>query len=158
MDVTGRVDDLQLTLSSEPDMSPTEIISYVATGHTRSDLASGGTSGQSSTAATLAAQTALSQVTGRVEDLAHESIGLDVVQIRQDAVRGATLVAGRYVSSRLYVGFRQPVQYQANDNTSTSTSHRTQVEVEYEAYKWLLLNLQGESSELNSFIKVRRAY
>ena len=62
------------------------------------------------------------------------------------------------MSSRLYVGFRQPVQYQANDNTSTSTNYRTQVEVEYEAYQWLLMNLQGESSEINSFIRARRAY
>ncbi len=154
MDVTGRVDDLKLTMSSEPAMSPTEIISFIATGRTRSDISSG----TSTTASTLAAQTALAQVTGRFEDLAQESIGLDVVQIRQDAVQGATLVAGRYVSSRLYVGFRQPVQYQENDNTSTSTNYRTQVEIEYEAYQWLLLNLQGESSELNSFIRARRAY
>jgi translocation and assembly module TamB len=155
LDVTGQVDQLKLTLSSEPAMSPTEIISYIATGQTRAEMA---TDPNSSSSASIAAQTALAQVTGRVEDVAKEAVGLDVVQIRQDAVQGATLVAGRYMSPRLYVGFRQPVQYQGNDATSTSTNYRTQVEVEYEAYQWLLMNLQGEASEINSFIRVRRAY
>ncbi len=156
LDVTGQIDKLALTLSSEPAMSPTEIVSYIATGQTKAEMATDPSS--SSTTASIAAQTALAQVTGQVEDIAKEAVGLDVVQIRQDAVQGATLVAGRYLSPKIYVGFRQPVQYQGNDATSTSTNYRTQVEVEYEAFQWLLMNLQGEASEINSFIRVRRAY
>jgi len=155
LDVTGQVDKLKLTLSSEPTMTPTEIISYIATGQTKAEMAA---AQNSSSSASIATQTALAQVTGRVEDAAKDAVGLDVVQIRQDAVQGATLVAGRYMSPQLYVGFRQPVTYQGNDATSTSTNYRTQVEVEYEAYQWLLMNVRGEASEINSFIRVRRAY
>jgi len=97
-------------------------------------------------------------VTGFAEQAAQEAIGLDVLQVRFDALLGATLVAGRYVDPKLYVGFRQPLQYQQSGTNSNDEIQRTTVEVEYALRQWLILNLQGETSKLRSFIRARHAY
>jgi hypothetical protein len=97
-------------------------------------------------------------VTGFAEEAAQEAIGLDVLQVRFDALQGATLVAGRYVDPQLYVGFRQPLQYKESNSPSSSVQTTTSVELEYAIYQWLLLNLQGETSKVRSFIRARHAY
>jgi hypothetical protein len=35
---------------------------------------------------------------------------------------------------------------------------RTRFELEYSAFEWLVLNLQGESSRVRSFLRVSHAY
>lgn len=153
LDVEGTIDKMKLILSSEPAMSEVEIIDFIATGRSRTDP------GTASSDANLAKDIGLSQVTGLAEERAQEAIGLDVLQVRFDALQGATLVAGRYLDPQLYVGFRQPLQYKdtsAGSNSDVTTS--TSVEVEYAIHQWLVLNLQGETSKLRSFIRVRHAY
>jgi len=153
LDVDGTVDKLRLVLSSEPAMSEVEIIDFIATGRTRNQPSS------SSSDANLAKDIGMSQVTGLAEERAQEAIGLDVLQVRFDALQGATLVAGRYVDPQLYVGFRQPLQYKDTGSTSNSdVTNQTSVELEYAIHKWLVLNLQGETSKVRSFIRVRHAY
>jgi hypothetical protein len=80
------------------------------------------------------------------------------LQVRFDALTGATLVAGRYLDPKLYVGFRQPLQYKESGTPNSSVTSSTSVEMEYAIYQWLVLNLQGETSKLRSFIRARHAY
>jgi autotransporter translocation and assembly factor TamB len=136
-------------------MSEVEIVSYIATGHSAADKSSSSSSDQS---ASLAKDIGLSQVTGFAEEAAQEAIGLDVLQVRFDALQGATLVAGRYIDPQLYVGFRQPLQYKDTSSPTSSVNSATSVEVEYAIYRWLVLNLQGETSKVRSFIRARHAY
>jgi autotransporter translocation and assembly factor TamB len=154
LDATSKRTDL--VLSSEPAMSQEEIISYIATGRSRTvGAAPTGSSGDEST---IAKDIGLSQVTGGAEQAAQEAIGLDVLQIRFDALQGATLVAGRYLNSELYVGFRQPLQYKDSASPSSEDEFGTSFDVEYAVHRWLVLNLQGETSTLRSFIRARHAY
>src|SRR5262249_10924437 len=116
LDVEGNIDKMKLTLSSDPPMSEVEIINYIATGHSAADKSKPPSSAEQ--ASSLAKDIGLSQVTGFAEQAAQEAIGLDVLQVRFDALQGATLVAGRYLDTQLYVGFRQPLQYQQSGSPS----------------------------------------
>jgi len=157
LDVEGTPDHLRLTLSSEPPMSETEIVNFIATG--RSTVASP-TATTGSSEASLMKDIGMSQLTGLAESAAQEAVGLDVLEVRYDPLRGATLVAGRYVDPQLYVGFRSPLDYNQNTstNTSNSTVNSTAFEVEYAISRWLVFNCQGETSKLRSFFRARRAY
>jgi translocation and assembly module TamB len=157
LDVEGTLDDLSLVLGSEPEMENADIVSYLATGRPASTgLSVGGDGGGG--LGSIGSDYALGRVTGLVEGLAAEGIGLDVVEIEADGLRGATLVAGRFVSPRVYVGFKQPIGRDARDAASSSGADRTQVEVEYEALKWLLLNMEASNSTISFFFRFRYAY
>jgi translocation and assembly module TamB len=158
LDVQGTVEKMNLILSSEPAMSEAEIVSYIATGHSATVDRERGTSSTAADSRALAADVGLSQVAGFAEEPAREAVGLDVLQVRFDALKGATLVAGRYLDPQLYVGFRQPLQYKDTTSPSAGETNRTSVEVEYAVHQWLVLNLQGETSKLRSFIRARHAY
>ena len=157
LEVKGPLDDLKLTLSSDPAMSEAEIVNYVATG--RSQTANTGATRDEADTGALAAEIGLAGVTGSAQQKAQEAIGLDVLQLRFDALEGATLVAGRYVDPRLYVGFLQPLQYKDQGSPTTSGAlTRTRFEVEYAFQRWLVFNVKGESTELRSFLRARHAY
>jgi autotransporter translocation and assembly factor TamB len=100
----------------------------------------------------------MAMVSGALEDAAKGSVGLDVLKVGYDGVQGTTLIAGRYVAPQLYVGFRQPLQTMNNNTTSLDESSDTKVELEYAAYRWLVLNVQGESSFIRSYLRFRREY
>jgi autotransporter translocation and assembly factor TamB len=157
LDVEGTPDHLKLTLSSDPPMSEAEIVNFIATGHAAAaaPTTSNGTSNSS-----LLRDIGLSQLSGPAESVAQEAVGLDVLEVRYDPLRGATLVAGRYVDPQLYVGFRSPLDYNQNTstNTSNSTVNSTAFEVEYAISRWLVFNMQGETAKLRSFFRARRAY
>ena len=157
LDVEGTPEHLRLTLSSEPPMSETEIVNFIATGHSSVASPSATTS---TTNSSLLRDIGMSQLTGPAETAAQEAVGLDVLEVRYDPLRGATLVAGRYVDPQLYVGFRSPLDYSQNTspNTSNSTVNSTAFEVEYAISRWLVFNLQGETAKVRSFIRARRAY
>ncbi len=157
LDVQGPIDKLRLTLTSEPALSETDIITYIATGRSPTGIQTQ-SSESSSNAAALAADIGMSQVTGALQDVAQGKVGLDVLQVRYDAQQGATLVAGRYVKPMLYLGFRQPLQYRDTGTTDTSNPYRTRFEVEFETYQWLVFNLQGEIDLLRAFVRARHAY
>jgi autotransporter translocation and assembly factor TamB len=153
LDIQGRIDQLKLILSSDPPMDQTEIVDYIITGQSSRSAPD-----QSMGAEDLATQMVLSRATSGIEDYAQRAIGLDVVQVRQDGLQGTTLIAGRYVNPQLYLGFRQPVSSEESGNQTTGTTNHTQYELEYSTYRWLTLNLQGETSWFKSFFHTRYAY
>lgn len=154
--VQGPVDGLRLTLTSEPPLSETDILTFIATGRDPTAVQTSG--GSNSGSASLAADIGMSQLTGGLQSAAQEKAGLDVLQVRFDAQQGATLVAGSYVGQRVYLGVRQPLQYRDTGITDATNPYRTRFEVEYEKYQWLVLNLQGEVDLLRGFLRARYAY
>jgi hypothetical protein len=110
-------------------------------------------------AAGIALQVGLTDVTGAVEEAAQESVGLDVVQIRQDGLRGATLVAGEYIRPRLYLGLRQPVLYEEEEVRETAdTGKDVQIEAEYLADRFLTFSFRGEGNAFRLLARSRYAY
>jgi translocation and assembly module TamB len=152
MDVTGGMENLELTLGSEPQMETADILSYIATGRPAASAADFGDISRAGTSL------ALGTVADVLEEEAGQRIGLDVVEIRQDGLDGATLIAGRYVSPRLYVGFQQPLTLNESDEGIEKSGESTQVEIEYAAWRWLLLNLQAGQSEFRWFFRTRKAF
>ena len=152
LDVTGGMDDLELTLGSEPQMETADVLSYIATGRPAASAAEFGSLSQTGRSFALGA------VADVLADEAAQRIGLDVVEVRQDGSEGATLIAGRYVSPRLYVGFQQPLTLRKSDGSIDESGVSTQVEIEYAAWRWLLINLQGGQSEFRWFFRTRRAF
>jgi autotransporter translocation and assembly factor TamB len=165
LSVEGTQNSLSLTLSSEPPMENADIVSYIATGRpAASNLALGGDGADEAGAGPegglteAGAGVALGQIVGAVERAAQDGVGLDVVEIRRDGIRGATLVAGKYLSPRLYVGFAQPVTRQEADGPSLGNESESEVEIEYQALRGLLLNIEGSDSALRIFLRGRLAY
>ncbi len=155
--VVGGLTDLGLVLSSQPQMENADIVSYLATGRPASQSMQFGSSG-SSQLVERGTTMALGRATSAVERLASESVGLDVMQIRSEGSRGVTVVAGRYVSPRLYLGFKQPIGFRRADSSAGSRTRSPEVEIEYQALRWLLLNLQREGSRIDFFLRSRYAY
>ena len=159
LDVSGTRDSLDLELSSDPTMENADIVSYIATGRpAASTLTLGGNGSEGGGIASAGANLALNQIVGAVEESAARSIGLDVVEIRREGFRGATLVAGSYVSPRIYVGFAQPVTLTEGDGLSLGNGNESEVEIELEALQWLLVNIEGSGSALSFFLRGRYAY
>jgi translocation and assembly module TamB len=159
IDVKGGLDDLELTLGSQPSMETADILSYLATGKPAASAAAFGGSGDSKGIVGAASTLAVGQLARVLEQSAADNIGLDVVEIRQDGLRGATLVAGRYVSPRLFVGFQQPLTFRPEDaQAGQGRFQATEIELEYTAYRWLLLNLQGGQSNFRFFFRTKYAY
>lgn len=147
LDVTGGLDELELALSSEPSLSNGDIVSYLATGRPTSSAFSGDGSGS------LGADILATRLSGSLEQIAQEEVGLDVLQIQQDGLQGTSLVAGKYVNPRLFLGFRQGVTFQADDGRSFTEGLNSQAEVEYTALDWLVLNVQGGTSAIRFFLE-----
>lgn len=158
LSVTGGWEDLSLVLGAQPDLETSDILSYLATGRPAASAAEFGGAGDGDGVLGTGASFALSQAASYLEDAASETVGLDVVEIRQDGLRGATLVAGRYVSPRLYVGFQQSLTLREQEEGIARRDRGTQIELEYEAWRWLLLNLQGGQSDYRFFFRTRRAF
>ena len=69
---------------------------------------------------------------------------------------GQTLVAGKYVSAPLYLGFRQPIVVSEDETGPEGTSGNMEWELEYAALRRALLNVQGAGNELRVFLRLRR--
>jgi translocation and assembly module TamB len=157
--ITGTQQDLSLELSSEPPMENADIVSYIATGRPAGGaLSVEASESQGGGVASAGADLALGQLTGVIEGAAARSVGLDVVEIRQEGFREATLAAGKYVSPRVYVGFAHPLTLRESDGLSLGDEGQSEIEVEIEALRWLLINLEGSGSALRLFLKGRYAY
>ncbi|HKV51080.1 MAG TPA: translocation/assembly module TamB domain-containing protein [Gemmatimonadaceae bacterium] len=160
LDVSGTPDRIRLVLGSDPQMSNSDIISYIATGHPEgAGLGLGiGSSGSSSLAMQAGTSVAVNQLQGIVQGIGQDKLQLDVIEIRQDAVHGATLVAGRYVSSRVYVGFAQPLGFGQTTTDLTNQNSYPEAQVEYNAFKWLLMRLEGGVSDMRFLLRSRYSY
>lgn len=155
LNVEGNMEGYSITLGSDPPMDRGDIISYIAVGRRASSMQrynelSGDVAG-------LGADIALSRLTGGLGELARRSLGLDVVEIRQDGLKGLTLVAGTYPARRLYVGFQQPVVFQGSDRAGYGISD-TELDAEYRVNDWLLANLSGSRSIARFFLGARHAF
>ncbi len=153
--LSGTPSDYDLDLSSDQGLSTSEITTLIVTGSTGTGTA-GSERGQA--AAGTAVQASLTSVTGAVEEIAGEAIGLDVFQIRQDGLNGATLIAGKYAKPKFYVGLRQPMLYEQEDLTDPSEDRDVELELEYTASKRLQLNFRGEGDALRFFLRTSQAY
>jgi hypothetical protein len=99
---------------------------------------------------------AVGSVLGTVGGSAGRSLGLDVVQVTQDAYGGQTLSAGSHVKPQLYLGFRQPVvQGQQSSSRGENSTYTTEFEVEVEAGKRMLMNVQGGGSQYRFLLRPR---
>ncbi len=158
--VTGTPDRIRLELSSDPQMSNSDIISYIATGHPEAaGLGLGANStGSSNLALQAGTSVAVSQLQGVIEGVGQDQLQLDVVEIRQDAVRGATLVAGRYVSPRVYLGFAQPLGFGQSATDQLNRNLYPEAQVEYNAFKWLLMRLEGGVADMRFLLRSRYSY
>jgi translocation and assembly module TamB len=153
LNVAGTADNLSLTLGATPAMENADILSYLAVGRPAASATEFG--GGPNFAESLAA----GQLASVIEDAAARNVGLDVVEVRENGLKGATITAGRYVSSRLFVGFEQPLTLQTDKQTETEARRRsTEVHLEYHAYRWLVMSLQGDQSNFRFFFRVRRAF
>ena len=154
LEVVGDAESLTLTLSSEPAMDEADIVSYLATGKSQSALGSSDVD-----ASGLGASMAMGAMAGVLEGLAGDAVELDVVEIKIDPVKGgATLIAGRYMSPDLYLGFRQPVTFSETTKRARSENQYSEVELEYRWVRWLTMNVQGGASEIRFYLKARYAY
>ncbi len=145
---------LTVSLSSIPVLRSEDIMSYLTTGRPASTDPTLESDEQDalSTTTSLAVGAALGTVAGG----AGQRLGLDVIQILQDREGGQTLVAGKYVSAPLYLGFRQPIVASSSAGSSDNESDLVEFEVEYAALRKLLLNFQGGGSEFRAFLRLRR--
>jgi autotransporter translocation and assembly factor TamB len=142
-------------------MENADIVAYLATGRPASGPAAfegAAAQGSDGGVASAGAGLAVDQLVGVIEEAAQGSVGLDIVQIRRSGLREATLVAGKYVSPKLYLGFVQPISLQEGQGLSLSGESDWEVEIEYEVLRWLLVNLEGSGSAMSFFLRGRRAY
>jgi translocation and assembly module TamB len=154
--VGGTPDDLSLELSSTPQLEASDMVSYLVTGRPASQSLEGGSDGSlTGTGGALA----LGQLSGAVEAYAREQVGLDVVEITTDGMDGLTLLAGRYLSPRLYLGIRQPISFQSSRDDPTQRAPDPEIEAELQAVRWLLLNLRaGGRIGMEFYVRSRIAY
>ncbi len=144
LNASGTLDDLELTLDSDPTMDQTNILSYIAFGRPASESLQlgGGTGG------TLAADLAIGRLTGFLEGLAGSELGLDVVEIEQDGL-DTRLTAGKYIHPRVFLAVSQALSLRDESATSSESSPR-EITLELEVVKRLLLRLtQRESISVN---------
>jgi translocation and assembly module TamB len=154
----GRPDDLDLQLSSQPQMDTRNILSYLATGQPASQLLGGGSGGGTSgSTGDLAENLAIGQLTSLAENFAASNVGLDVVRIQYQPDGGSYFVLGRYLTPRFYVAIEQPVS--VNDRTQgTTSSLAPDLTFEYELTDTLLMRLQSRQQSLRFNLLFEYAY
>ncbi len=147
LSLSGRMDDLKFELGSDPPMSNTNIVSYIATGSPASEAfqLGGGGEGGGGGLLTTGGNLAANQLAGYLEGVAGDELGLDVIEIEQDGLRGTQLVAGKYVTPKLYLGINQPISLTSTSEAAAGTK-KTEVTTEYEVFEWLLLQVLSGTS------------
>ncbi|MDX1438541.1 MAG: translocation/assembly module TamB domain-containing protein [Rubricoccaceae bacterium] len=132
----GRLaDNLTITLTSTPQLDNADIVSLIATGRLAEDLFGGGA--LLGTAEGLA----LGTISGIVEDIAGNALGLDVIQIDQEP-GGLVIRLGKHLGNKAFVSIGQPI---GTTNTSGQATNNPQVTFEYALMRWLLLQLEYEN-------------
>ena len=106
VNVRGTLRNPRVTLFSEPPMSESQQLSYLIAGMPLRE-----TSGEQESAVTAAA-TALAS--SRQGEAIAERLGIDELGVEREEGAGASLVLGRYLSPRLYVGYGIGLADQAN--------------------------------------------
>jgi hypothetical protein len=100
----------------------------------------------------------MSTLTTALSNAAGQELGFDVFELRQEPIRGLTLTAGRYLSSRLFVDLQLPLQLGSQVQQSGGSSLGPGFELEYTLRRWLRANLRGGSLSPGFLLRGRRAY
>lgn len=151
----GRLGNLDLNFSSEPPMSTSNILSYLATGRPADSLLGGGQSAEGGgSSGDLATQLAIGQASNFVENLAASQLGLDVVrlQVRPNGI--SYLTVGRYLTPRFYVSIEQPIDTGSNDTEVLDPD----LLLEYELTRTLIARVLRRQSSLRFNLLYERAY
>jgi hypothetical protein len=90
---------------------------------------------------------------GSVAGKAGQKLGLDVVQVLQDRQGGQTMVAGKYVSPPLYLGFRQPIVPPSTTAGTTAQLEAVEFEVEYAALRQAQLTVYRNPDKIEELAK-----
>jgi translocation and assembly module TamB len=150
--ISGRLDSLDLELYSRdpPGLDMADIVSYIAVGRPASEgFMLGGGAGDGELR-NLASGAVLDQVAGWVEGVAGEELGLDVIEIEQDGLRGTMITAGKYLTRRLFVAVSQPIALGADASVRSTfrEQHVQRILVEYELTNWLLSRMTAEGDNI----------
>ncbi|MEP0547726.1 MAG: translocation/assembly module TamB domain-containing protein [Rhodothermales bacterium] len=129
-------DGLELTLSADPAMENTDIISYIATGRPAGTAFQGGAG---------ASNLAVSQLASIVEGLAANSLGLDVVEVTQRPDEAIVVTFGSYVTSRTFASVSQVV-VEGRGRREEQDGRIPEVTIEYQLLNWLLLRLERRNT------------
>jgi translocation and assembly module TamB len=127
-----------------------DIVSYIAVGRPASEgFMLGGGAGDGELR-NLASGAVLDQVAGWVEGVAGEELGLDVIEIEQDGLRGTMITAGKYLTRRLFVAVSQPIALGADASVRSTfrEQHVQRILVEYELTNWLLSRMTAEGDNI----------
>jgi autotransporter translocation and assembly factor TamB len=93
---------------------------------------------------------------GAVGGAAGQKVGIDVVQVTQDAYGGHTMSAGTYVHPRVYLGVREPINaLESSANGPGSTTLKTEYDIGLEALSRLLIQVQGNDQQTRIFLRPR---
>ncbi|MDX1547126.1 MAG: translocation/assembly module TamB [Rhodothermales bacterium] len=151
--VEGRLDDLDLELTSNPPTDQTNIVSYLATGRPADKaFRLGGT-------LDVGTDLALSQLTNVIENAAGSELGLDVIEIRQEGLQGATITAGKYLSRKFYASVSWPINFsESATEAGTPSSSGREFTVEYELFYWLLARLTSDGTTVRVNLLYEYAY
>ncbi|WP_457652109.1 translocation/assembly module TamB domain-containing protein [Rhodocaloribacter sp.] len=155
----GQPEALDFSLGSDPQMEFADIVSYLAFGRPASEALQLGSTAGGGNGSLLdpAAGVAVGQLASLIENLAGAGLGLDVVEIEQNGLEGATLTAGKYVSPRLYVAVSQPITFRRTE-AGVVEENPTQVVIEYEVIDRLLLRLLRRGSIIRINVKWEYAF
>ncbi len=154
----GPPEALDLSLGSDPQMEFADIVSYLAFGRPASEALRIGSAGEGKgSLLDPAAGAAIGQLASLIESLAGASLGLDVVEIEQNGLEGATLTAGKYVSPRLYVAVSRPITFRRTE-AGVVEENPTEVVIEYEVIDRLLLRLLRRGSIIRINVKWEYAF
>lgn len=154
LNAEGRLGNLNLSFSSEPPMSTSNILSYLATGRPADSLLGGGDSEEGGGSGELATQLAIGQASNFVENLAASQLGLDVVrlQVRPNGI--SYLTVGRYLTPRFYISVEQPV----DTGSSETEVLEPDLLMEYELTRTLIARVLRRQSSLRFNVLYERAY
>ncbi|MEM6645865.1 MAG: translocation/assembly module TamB domain-containing protein [Bacteroidota bacterium] len=141
VDLEGSLQNLESpTFRSEPaGLDLPDIVSVIATGRPASQAFQGGGLG---TVETLA----YSQIAGLVQNVAANSLGLDVVEINYEGSE-IVVTVGVYLSPKLFAAARQPISTNDTGGASSANSSSTTnlgVIIEYQLLRALLLRLERD--------------
>lgn len=108
--ISGTVQEPEFTYDSEPEMEFQDIISYTLFGRPFEGLAGWERTVSGRGEASIASDLALDILLDRVEALAAERFGIDVIEIdnsRRSTGGGTSIKAGKFLSDRLFVAYLQ---------------------------------------------------
>ena len=148
LSVTGVMEELELEVSSEPQMDDATIASYLLTGRPPD---------QATVSGEQAAEIAIGGVSRLVEAFANENFGLDVVEIEASGTQGARLTVGKYISPRTYIFVTQPLSIET-DQSSENGSRSTQIGLEYELFNWLIAEVSSRRGSFRGNLRWQISY